>query len=190
MSRNAHTAVPINAVLAERWSPRSFDATATLHDDDLTALLEAARWSPSGNNRQPWQFVIGRRGTPTFEKIHSALSGFNREWAPAASALVLAVAETDPAKPGSIAGSYYDLGLAVAAMSFQAQSMGLHTHQMAGFSTDSARAAFDLDEHLHPVTVTAVGRLGEASALSDPLRERELAPRTRKTLNDIVLERA
>ncbi len=46
MPRSAHTSTPINPVLAARWSPRSFDTTATLTAADLTPAFEAARWSP------------------------------------------------------------------------------------------------------------------------------------------------
>ena len=40
--RTATTAVELHPLLADRWSPRAFDRTP-LADDDVTALLEAAR---------------------------------------------------------------------------------------------------------------------------------------------------
>ena len=58
----AKTATPIHPVLANRRSPRSFDASATISKEDLLAILESARWAPSANNFQPWRFHVGVRG--------------------------------------------------------------------------------------------------------------------------------
>ena len=46
----AQTSVELHDLLAERRSPRSLDAAAVITNDDLTAMLEAARWAPSANN--------------------------------------------------------------------------------------------------------------------------------------------
>ncbi|WP_435255996.1 nitroreductase family protein [Streptomyces althioticus] len=43
----ATTAAAVHPLLADRWSPRSFDATHILDDEELVSLLEAARWAPS-----------------------------------------------------------------------------------------------------------------------------------------------
>jgi len=44
---SATTSTPIHPVLSNRRSPRSFDATATISNEALVAILEAARWAPS-----------------------------------------------------------------------------------------------------------------------------------------------
>jgi hypothetical protein len=41
----AQTRVPIHPDLAARWSPRMFDGEAQLTSEQLTAVLEAARWA-------------------------------------------------------------------------------------------------------------------------------------------------
>ncbi|MDQ1617936.1 MAG: hypothetical protein QOE19_505, partial [Actinomycetota bacterium] len=66
MTKTAATSAPLHPLLAERWSPRAFDTNATVTDAQMTALLEAARWSPSANNSQPWRFLVARRGTTEF----------------------------------------------------------------------------------------------------------------------------
>ena len=131
MSRNAHTSTPINPVLAARWSPRSFDTTATLTPADLTPAFEAARWSPSANNSQPWRFIVGFRGDDTFNAILPTLAGWNTAWMPNASAIVIAVTQT--AGPDGTPNQYavYDLGQSVAHFSIQAQTDGLYVHQVA-----------------------------------------------------------
>ncbi len=121
----------------------------------LRTVLEAARWSPSANNSQPWRFVVAHRGTAAFDTIVSNLLGFNQAWTPNAAALIVNIAETtDPdGKPRPIAA--YDLGQAVAHLAVQAQHDGLHVHQMGGIVAAGLRAAFDLAENLEVVSVTA-----------------------------------
>lgn len=187
--RTSETAVPIVDLLAERWSPRSYDPTATISDEQLTALLEAARWAPSAANLQPRRFVVGRRGTATFDTILKNLVGFNSAWAGNAAALVVAVAETSTEEGDERRWAEYDLGAAISALSVQAHAEGLHTHQMGGFEVDGIRAAFELPERLVPVTVTAVGVVAAADKLPEQLAERETLPRTRLPLDELVLVR-
>jgi nitroreductase len=189
LTRNSDTSVPIVALLDERWSPRSYNATAEISDEAVTALLEAARWSPSASNLQPRRFLVGRRGTPTFTKILEHLVGFNAAWAGNASALVVAVAETETPEGDARPWALYELGLAVSALTVQAHAEGLHTHQMAGFDADGIRTAFDLPERLRPVSVTAVGVVDAADKLPEQLAQRETLPRTRLDLDELVLAR-
>ena len=187
VTRTADTSYPLLPVLAERWSPRAFDTEAAIDEAKLTAALEAARWSPSANNSQPWRFIVARRGSDAFDTIVANLMGFNQAWAGAAGALVVALAEVVDADGNERRWATYDVGQAVAHFSVQAHHDGLHTHQMGGFDAAGLRAAFDLDGRFLPVSVTAVGMLGDADALPEPLRERELAPRTRTALDDLLV---
>lgn len=188
--RTAETSAPLLPALAERWSPRSFDPSADVDETRLTAALEAARWSPSANNSQPWRFIVARRGTAEFDAIVANLLGFNQAWAGVASVLVVAVAEVADAEGTERRWATYDVGQAVAHLTIQAHHDGLHTHQMGGFQPDGLREAFGLEERFVPVSVTALGVLGDADALPEQLRERELAPRTRRPLDEVVLVRA
>lgn len=188
--RTAETAAPLLPALAERWSPRSFDPSADIDETRLTAALEAARWSPSANNSQPWRFIVARRGTAEFDAIVANLLGFNQAWAGVASVLVVAVAEVADAEGTERRWATYDVGQAVAHLTIQAHHDGLHTHQMGGFQPDGLREAFGLEERFVPVSVTALGLLGDADALPEQLREREVAPRTRRPLDEVVLVRA
>ncbi|PPH18297.1 MULTISPECIES: nitroreductase family protein [unclassified Rathayibacter] len=190
-SRTASTSAPILDVLAERWSPRSYDASATVSDETLASLLEAARWSPSASNSQPWRFIVARRGTDGFDRIVSTLAGFNGAWAGSAAVLVVALAETVDSEGKPRPWAVYDLGQSIAHLSVQAHHEGLHVHQMAGFDKDAVRAAFSVDERFDPVTIAAVGVAAEADALAnETLRERETAPRTRLPLEELVLVQA
>jgi nitroreductase len=172
-------------VFHQRWSPRSF-ADRAVRSSDLAKIFEAARWTPSSSNIQPWRFIVGLRGTDTNCKIVSALMGFNQSWAGAAPVLILGVAHTASPR-GKNAYALFDLGAATYAMTLQAASLGLSTHQMAGFDHAIARKALEIPEDYEIGSVIALGYQGEPSALADEeLIKRELAPRERKPLKELV----
>ncbi|WP_042366325.1 nitroreductase family protein [Streptacidiphilus neutrinimicus] len=170
----------VHPLLAERWSPRSFDPEHVLSEAELASLVEAARWAPSARNRQPWRFLAGQRGSEAFRKIFASLMDANQLWAGRSSLLVVAVAAERDAEGQSLTGSGYDTGLAVAQLSVQAHALGLHAHQMGGFHADRIREAFAIPEGHIPVSVTAVGQVAPAELLPQPLRDRELASRERR----------
>ena len=184
---SATTSTPIHPVLTNRRSPRSFDATATISNEALVAILEAARWAPSANNFQPWRFHVGVRGDEVFNSILDTLISFNQSWANRASALVMVstVNQNEDGSPRPISG--FDAGLAVSQLTFEAHSRGQVAHQMAGFDAAKAAATFELPEAIAPIVVIAIGTQGPAEQLEGVLLERENAPRQRKELSEIVL---
>ncbi|GAB3798600.1 nitroreductase family protein [Humibacter antri] len=185
--RIAETSTAIHPVLTERFSPRAFDASEPIDETKLVAALEAARWSPSAANTQPWRFIVARRGTPAFDTIVAGLMGFNQFWAVNAGALIvgLAARTTEDGRP--LRWAEYDLGQALAHFSMQAHYDGLHVHQMGGFAADELRDAFAVNERFDLVSVTAVGVLGDVDDLPENTRERERAPRTRLPLEELLL---
>lgn len=183
MSRN-QTDTPILDVLANRWSPRGFDVTHDITEAEVDALLEAARWTPSAMNLQPWRFAVAHRGTERFDVIADALAGFNRSWAPAASVLLVAFAVSEQ-EGRKLRWAEYDLGQAVAHLTLQAESMGLSVLQMGGFDAATISAGLGVDPALVPVTVSAIGRHGLAA--DDEIRARDTAPRIRKPAADLLV---
>ena len=71
-------------VIRERWSPRAYDSTRVIPHDELWRLFEAARWTPSSRNEQPWRFVVVDR--VAHEALHQQLVATmtvgNQAWAP------------------------------------------------------------------------------------------------------------
>lgn len=185
--KTADTAIPVHELIAERWSPRSFDRTHVIADDQVLAMMEAARWAPSSNNLQPWRFAIARRGTDAFERFVSALSPGNSGWAPNASALVLAAAVTKTDEGKDNHSAKYDLGLAVSLLTVQAHALGLHVHQMGGFNRSAVSADLGLPEHIQPVVLLAVGRVAPPEHLDEQFLQRERAARQRHPLDEMVL---
>jgi nitroreductase len=189
MRKTASTTVPVHSLLAERWSPRGFDRHHQISDDQITALLEAARWAPSAANSQPWRFLVARRGEHAHSQLFAALAPGNQAWAHAASALILVAARTSAdATPQPWA--LYDTGQAVASLVTQAQAQGLAVHQIGGFDSNAVRAEFALDQELTPVVVLAVGRADPDAELPGHLAARETAPRTRHPVSDLLLTSA
>jgi nitroreductase len=186
--KQATTIEGVLSVIAGRWSARSF-ADREVSPADLAKVFEAARWSASSYNEQPWRFLVGRRGSSTYEKIFSTLGGFNRDWAGAAPVLILGVASATFSHNGSSnAYALYDLGAAAGALMLQASALGLRTHSMAGFDHAAARLIFQIPDDYHLGAVIALGYQGEPSALGqEDLIALETTPRTRKPLSELVL---
>ena len=188
MQKLAATQYPVHELIRERWSPRAFSETA-VSPETLQSLFEAARWAPSCNNEQPWAFLVGTRGEgDTFKKILGTLVEANQTWAKHAPVLAIAVSELAFAKNGhSNRNAFYDTGAAVSQLTTEATSRGLFVHQMAGFDPLKATEAFAIPNGWEPIAVLAVGYAGDPQTLPDVLRERELAPGTRKPLHEFVM---
>ncbi len=192
-AREAHAVKRAPAVggvlpaIHERWSARSFDGRA-VGAAVLKKVFEAARWTASSNNEQPWRFVVGLRGSETFRKLHESLGGFNRDWAGRAAALILGTVATRFSKNGAENRfALYDLGAASSYLTLEAATLGLTTHQMGGFDQEAAREALGIPAEYALGAVIALGYQGEPEALgNDTLIERETTPRTRKPLSEIV----
>jgi len=184
----AITAAPIAPVLAERWSPRSFNRDYLLTQHEALSILEAGRWAPSANNLQPWRFAYISKT----DELHGAicekgLTGFNQSWAPNASALIVVAVEINTADGKENTGRKYDAGLAAALMVVQAQELGLHTHHIGGLVREEIIDLLKLDSNYEILTVIAVGKVAPAEELEGPAFEREVAPRVRLELDEIML---
>ncbi len=186
MDKLAPAAHPVHDLVARRFSPCAFAARA-VEPAVLRSLFEAARWSPSAANGQPWRFVVATQSDP---EAHAAFVGAlaegNQRWARAAPVLIFAVAEPTRGadKPNPFAR--YDLGQAVAWLSVEATARGLRVHQMGGFDAERARAAAGIPAELDVVTAIAVGHPGDPEALPEDLRAREAAPRQRRPQVEFV----
>jgi nitroreductase len=188
MQKPAQTDVPLHDVIRNRWSPRAF-SDRRVSPDTLRSLFEAARWAPSSSNEQPWAYIVATSDDKeNFAKMLSVLVEFNVNWAKHAPVLILSIAHNKTqrdAKPNRHA--WHDVGSATAQLTFEANSRGLFVHQMAGFDADKARKVFQIPEDWEPVAAIAIGYPGDPASLPQILKERELAERTRKQLNEFVM---
>jgi len=186
MNKLAKTKYGIHPLLEKRWSPRSF-LEQSIEKDKLRRIFEAVQWSPSSMNEQPWRFIIGEKGTETYEKIYDSLVDANKKWAKNAPVLIVSFAKKhfmDIHKENF--HFLYDTGQAVAHLTFQATHEGLFVHQMGGFHFEKIKHYFNVPEEFYIVTVIAIGYLGSPEILDNVLKERENMERTRKDINEIV----
>jgi nitroreductase len=174
-------------VFHERWSPRSF-ADREVSSALLAKVFEAARWTASSFNEQPWRFLVGVRGTATYDKIYQALSEYNKKWAGKAPVLIVGAAGTKFNQNGKLNRvALYDLGAAASYLTLEAAALGLAAHQMEGFDTAAVRQAFGIPDEYVLGAAIALGYQGEPEALSDEkMRDQETTPRTRKPLSEFV----
>ncbi len=186
MSRKAETSTPINDVLANRWSPRAYNGEA-VDAATLAKLFEAARWAASGFNRQPWRYLVASRNEKAeFDRIVACLGEFNQVWAKNAGALVIVttLSSDEDGKPKPMAK--YNAGLATAQLVLEAHANGLHCRQMGGINRDAIRAEFNVPENADVIVCIAIGYAAPAETLSERNYEKEIAPRVRKPLSEIV----
>jgi nitroreductase len=181
---------PVHDLVRERWSPRAF-SEKPVPVDVLRSLFEAARWAPSSNNEQPWAFLVATKDEPeSHTRLLSTLAESNQSWAKHAPVLAIATSLltfTRTGKPNR--NAFYDTGAAVAHLTWEATVRGLFAHQMAGFDPQKAIELFHIPAGWEPIAAFVIGYPGDPQSLPETLRQRELAPRSRKPLTDFVMSR-
>ena len=175
-------------VVAQRWSPRAF-ADRPVEPEKIRRMLEAARWTMSSFNEQPWRYVVAARDEDpaAYDRLLACLSDGNQSWAKSAPVLMMSFYKTTFSRndrPNRCAP--HDVGAASAAMTLQATAMDLFVHQMAGIHSDRARETYNVPDDFEPMAGLAVGYLGDPSQLDEGKRSSETTPRTRKPLEAFV----
>ena len=185
--KQAHPDYPIHELISKRWSPYAF-AERAVSDDDLRSLFEAARWAASSYNEQPWSYLLAtKKDTHAFQTLLSCLVDANQAWASAAPVLAIGCTSLQFSRNGQPnAAAVHDLGLASASLTFEATARGLSVHQMIGILPDKVRELCRIPESVQPVTALVIGYAAAPNSIPDNLRERDLAPRGRKTVSQFV----
>lgn len=191
MQKPAITQVPIAELIANRWSPRAFDASKKVSQEQIIALLEAARWAPSCFGDQPWRLVVWDKNSDekTWQQAFDCLAPSNQTWVKEAPVLVLVCANSlfgHNQQPNRWA--QYDTGAAAENLCLQATHMGLMAHQMGGFNVETAREKFAIPAEFTPMAMLCVGYEGDANNLPEDLKARELAERKRKPLGELFFD--
>lgn len=184
----ADTVPGVHDLFRVRWSPRAF-SDREVSNQDLRTIFEAARWAASSFNEQPWRFLVARKSDgAAYDKMLHLLVPANRSWAKTAPVLFIIAAKRTFSHSGAPNRyNVHDAGQALAHIFLQATALGLHAHGMAGFDYDRARKELSIPEDYDVAAAVALGYLGSPDQLEDSeQRQRELAKRTRKPLNEIV----
>ncbi len=187
LKKNASTSVPIHDLMTQRWSTRAFNASRPVTRPEITALLEAIRWSPSCNGGEPWRYLVFDKTTDqsNWQRAFDCLSAGNQAWCANVHLLLLACAGSTFAHNGQPNRfAQHDTGMANLSLMLQAVALGLASHAMAGFDAEKARTAFSIPADFTPLTMIAVGQQAEPDILTEAVKAKELAPRSRRPLHE------
>ncbi len=177
----------IDPIFINRWSPRAYDSTP-INDNIIKSIFEAARWTMSCFNEQPWLFLYA-----TDEKelglFRGVLAEFNQKWASNAPVLGFIFAKRRFArndKPNDWAA--FDCGAAWMALTMQARMLGLYTHGMAGFDREKVYDVLNISKNdYEALCAFTVGRYGDRNKLPDDMKKDE-QPNDRSPLKDILIK--
>jgi nitroreductase len=177
----------LHEIIKNRRSPVIF-SNKLIEQKKIDLLFEAARWAPSSMNEQPWRFVFSTSDNKeAFNKMFNCLLEGNKEWNANVPLLILTLAKSNfDYKNRANKYAMYDVASAVANLTFQANFMDLWVHQMGGFDSDKAKRDLNIPDGFDPVTMLAVGYLGNSKNVSENLIKRDQADRKRKPLKELV----
>ena len=170
----------------ERWSPRAFDSKP-ISKEILKEIFEASGRAASSFNEQPWRYIIGQKGSESYNKIFECMNEWNQSWAKTAPALAIGVIKNTFSRnnnPNHHAA--HDLGAASAHLSMKAFERGVFVHQMAGISPDRAMEIFNIPDGYEVKTILAIGYEGDKNQLPEDLAKQENGPSERKDLKEII----
>lgn len=175
--------VSFDDVLASRRSIRSFDASKSISEAEIRALLAAAQEAPSWTNSQPSRYYVALSKEKA-DAVRDHIGDWNRKNTEGAPVFIVSTyvknlsgfrRSGEPANEVGNGWGAYDNGLSDAHLILKARQMGFDTLIMGGRDADAIRTLFGIPES---ETVMAVIALGYRAA--DPQRP------ARKPLDEIV----
>jgi nitroreductase len=176
----------IHPFIAERRSLRSYSDTP-IDEEVLLSLFEAARWAPSSNNDQPWNFIIARKKEDLM-KFHRFIDQSNLEWCKRAPVLALLVASKKSDK-GYVNPAYlFDSGTAFGFLALEATRRGINICPIGGFEPAIAKEILNIPDDFQPWLVISLGYPGDKDLLPQRIREKEEKTTPRKELNEFLFE--
>ena len=165
-----------------RQSCRSFDPDRTVEPEKLTAILEAARLSPSACNGQPYHFTVCRGSAA--KQAAAAVTGMGMNKFAAQAPVLIVISEEDYVKSAAVGARLkkndyrsMDIGIAAAHLTAEAHTQGLGTCILGWLDDEKLRNICGLDK-----PVRLVIALGYPKT-DDPLRAKK-----RKPLSELVTE--
>ena len=175
-------------LFVKRWSPRDF-IKYDLKKETLKKIIDAARWSPSCVNEQPWRIFTALNESSNFKKFVNLLTEGNQTWAKNASVIGFIITKINFTKKNKKNRlSEFDCGAAWMSLSLQARIEGLYTHGMGGILRDEIEKHLDLNSDNYKVVMGfAIGKLDvEKHILSNSRIQNR--PSSRLGLKDIWKE--
>jgi nitroreductase len=148
---------------------------------ELDALVDAARWSGSSKNSQPWRFIVVR-DPERLRAIYDAGLPQTRSLATAPAAIAI----TMPVEEGRAVSFGYDEGRAAERILVAASMLGLGAGiaWVRGEARDAVARALELPDDRFVRTVVAVGRPSEAARQPKSPRGEARLPREETVFED------
>lgn len=158
--------------IAKRFSCRSFK-DAPIEPDKLSRVLDAGRQAPSGNNSQPWKFVVvtdpDRRG--------ALAEGANGQAFVGQAPAVIAVVGLDENRVMAckVPGDPVNCAIAIDHMTLAATAEGLGTCWIGAFDQDKCRKILSVKP---PAKIIELLPIGYPAV--------QAGPKSRKSLKEVV----
>ena len=164
-----------------RQSCRAYDETKAVEAKKLTAMLEAARLSPSACNGQPYHFTVCRGETA--REVAKATTGLGMNKFAVQAPVLIVVSEKPYVKSAAmgakVKGNDYrsmDIGIAVAYLTAEATAQGLSTCILGWLDDEKIRKICGLDQPVRLVITVGYAK------------DETVRPKKRKELSELVTE--
>lgn len=189
MEKSNQINYPILPVIEDRKSVRAYKETP-VEQEKIDSIFEAARWSFSSSNEQPWRFIYAHKTQALWNDIFDILMDGNKTWNTQTPVLIVGLAAKNTSKDKINPHNLHDLGAATMLMSLQAASMGLQIHPMAGFFKEKAIQLLNIPETIEVVTVLSLGYpSNDFSLLNDYQQKNETTRSDRFLQQSFVLNK-
>jgi len=177
----------IKTLIHSRYSVRSF-LPDPIAEDVLSQILEAGRWAPSTQNRQPWRFIVLTDSVKIKDlSVNCGLIGLSNFFIRSAPCVIIACA--DSSKGIRInSQDYYlvDTAIAFQQMMLLAWDYGIGSCWMAAFSEAKMRKWLNLPSSWRIVALSPFGYPAPQKSLHAKVVSSFAQSRKRLPLKDTV----
>lgn len=171
------TSMNMIELIKKSRSVRRFDASVPVTRDTLIGLIDAARFAPTGANKQPLRFLpVAEKAAcdKLFPMLHWAMAlpewkGPEPNERPAAYIVILADTEIVPEQRVAM-----DVGIAAQTIALTAASIDLGCCMLGAFKKEDLTQCLQLPDTLIPELVLAIGKKGETIRLVDARKGNDL----------------
>ena len=140
--------------ISQRYSVRTY-RTTDVEEDKLKKILEAARLSPSANNRQEWKFIVVKN-KETKKKL--AKAAFGQSFIGEAPVVIVACGTETKSVMGCGQPTHtVDVSIACAFMILEAYELGLGTCWIGAFKEDEVKRILKIPENVRVVAMSPLG---------------------------------
>lgn len=156
-----------------------------VEEEKLTQILNSARLAPSGNNTQPWHFIV-IKSEKNRQKL--AYASHNQKWMMSAPIFIVCVADIssrikdtkeicldENTKEKELKKIIRDTSISIEHMVLEAENLGLGTCWVAWFTQDEIRPLLNIPSDKYVVSIITLG-----------YKDENPKARPRKKLEEIV----